>query len=220
MTGVLKDPFVLLASWMLFLMELVSPGADEGILHAGPVDPGIEDHHLMARLRSGDRGAFELLFEKWKRPLISFFYRSTGDYHQAEDLTLEVAMKVYRARKRYEPRAKFSTWLFQIAHNCLRDAWRRKRPVFLAGADRASPEWVYPEAVDTVEANQVSQWEEWLAHALKSVPRSEKTALLLVAQQGMSPAEAADVMGIKPNHLRVLLYKVRNRLKILRQETL
>jgi DNA-directed RNA polymerase specialized sigma24 family protein len=63
-------------------------------------------------------------------------------------------------------------------------------------------------------------WEDWLAYALKGVPESERTALLLVAQQGMAPAEAAEIMNITPNHLRVLLHKARNRLRELREETL
>jgi RNA polymerase sigma-70 factor (ECF subfamily) len=216
MTGVFHNPLSLLAGWLLQMALQAAEGNREAEHAGGAIDDG--DHLLMARLQGGDRQAFDLLFEKWKRPLISFFYRSTGDYHAAEDLTLEVAMRVYQARDRYVARAKFSTWLFQIARNRLRDAWRRKGPTLGQAADGFSPEWDYPETTDTADPHEQRLWEEWLMEALKSAPESERTALLLVAQQGMTPSEAAETMNLTPNHLRVLLNKARNRLKTFRKE--
>lgn len=220
MTGVFPSPVFPMANWFLLLLAGSVPSGDAVDAERAGLPGEADDHVLMARLKSGDHKAFEQLFDKWKRPLISFFYRSTGDYHQAEDLTLEVAMKVYRARDRYQPSARFSTWLFQIAHNLLRDQWRLKRPVLHRGGGGDSPQWDYPETADSLDPSQILAWEEWLSHALKSVPDSERTALLLVVQQGLTPAEAAESMQITPNHLRVLLNKVRNRLKSIREETL
>lgn len=217
MTGVLQDPISLLISWLAFSRLAGSPGesASSHTSHSGQE----EDHILMAAIREGDTKAFGELFEKWKRPLISFFFRSLGDYHWSEDLALEVALKVYRASGAYQPRAKFSTWLFQIAYNCLRDALRKKRPLFIEGTVNDPVEWNYPELGDAPE-QETEAWEEWLLHALESVPESEKTALLLVTQQGMTPSEAAEVMKISPNHVRVLLNKVRNRLREIREQVL
>jgi RNA polymerase sigma factor (sigma-70 family) len=155
MTAVFPNPAFPLANWVLLLLagSVASRDVEQAERASLPVEA--DDHELMARLKAGDGKAFEQLFDKWKRPLISFFYRSTGDYHQAEDLTLEVAMKVYRARDRYQPRARFSTWLFQIAHNRLRDQWRLKRPVFHHAADGELPQWDYPETAAALDPNQV-----------------------------------------------------------------
>ena len=218
MTGVLQDPISLLLSWLTFSTVTNSPGGIGARRTSLPVPH--EDHALMEAIASGDAKAFEELFDKWKRPLISFFFRSLGDYHWSEDLTLEVALKVYRASKAYQPKAKFSTWLFQIAYNCLRDALRKKRPAFLEGTVNDPAQWVYPELADATQDAQIEAWEEWLMRALDSVPESEKTALLLITQQGMTPSEAADVMQISPNHVRVLLNKVRNRLREIRENVL
>lgn len=218
MTGVLQDPISLLISWLACSMAAAGPGETTGE-HSSHASAE-EDHALMAAIGNGDTKAFEQLFEKWKRPLISFFFRSLGDYHWSEDLALEVALKVYRASETYQPRAKFSTWLFQIAYNCLRDALRRKRPVFLGDTGNNAAEWSYPEPPGSHAEPELNKWEEWLRHALESVPESEKTALLLVTQQGMTPTEAADVMKISPNHVRVLLNKVRARLREIRENVL
>ncbi|HKJ90029.1 MAG TPA: sigma-70 family RNA polymerase sigma factor [Oceanipulchritudo sp.] len=174
----------------------------------------------MKQVREGDGDAFRRLFDKWKLPLVGFFYRSTGDYHRAEDLAMEVAQKVYRNREKYQPRARFSTWLFQIARNCLRDSWRRKAPVAGAGEPLHGPEWHYPQAVDAEDPQTVLEWEEWLRHALTTFPETERTALLLVVQQEMKPSEAAEVLEVTPNHLRVILNRARNRLKKIREDPL
>lgn len=218
-TGVLQFIAPCLARWV---MSFAGPSKGEAAALTGATGPAMaeEDHFLMARIREGDSAAFEQLFDKWKRPLISFFYRSLGDYHLSEDLTLEVAFKVYRSRKRYLPKAQFSTWLFQIARNCLIDRSRRRQPEFHQADDAEQPDWTYPEDADPLDERQSRMWEDWLAYALERVPESEKTALLLVSQQGMAPGEAAEIMNITPNHMRVLLHKARNRLRELREETL
>jgi len=179
-----------------------------------------EDHALMASLKAGNNDAFTHLFNKWKTRLISFFFRSTGDYQLAEDLALKVAMKVFRSASRYQPKARFSTWLFQIARNTLRDHWRHLDPaptIPEGDAAEMADQWSYRATSSNLDPTRIPQWEDWLMHALQSVPESERTALLLVVQQDMSPAEAAEVMDVTPNHLRVLLHKVRQRLKNLRE---
>jgi RNA polymerase sigma-70 factor (ECF subfamily) len=60
---------------------------------------------------AGDSEALRDLIDKWKKPLINFFYRSLGSYAESEDLAQQVFIKLYRAAERYEARAKFSTFL-------------------------------------------------------------------------------------------------------------
>lgn len=216
MTGVIQ-PFLFAANrWSQFLMEA---GPGQGISGEESALPAVEDEDLllMQRLQGGDPDAFAKLFEKWKRPLISFFFRSTGNYHTAEDLALEVAAKVYTARHRYRPRARFSTWMFQIARNRLIDWYRRNGNRSESSASFADIEWAYPGMGNSSDDHERKVWEEWLQSALMDLPESEKTALLLVVQQGMTPSEAAETMKIKPNHLRVLLSNGRKRLRLLRE---
>ena len=83
---------------------------------------------LMLRVKRGDRAAFAELVEKYKQPVMNLVYRTLRDATEAEDLAQIVFLQVYKSAKRYESRAKFSTWLFTIARNlCLNEIRRRSR---------------------------------------------------------------------------------------------
>lgn len=81
----------------------------------------------MLRVRDGDRKAFEELFVKYRKPILNLIYAYVGERARAEDLCQEVFMKVYRVRETYEPKAKFTTWLWTIAKNTAYDAVRKKK---------------------------------------------------------------------------------------------
>src|ERR1017187_10875286 len=86
------------------------------------------DAALMFRVKRGDRAAFAELVEKYKQPVMNLVYRTLRDETEAEDLAQNVFLQVYKSAKRYESRAKFSTWLFTIARNlCLNEIRRRSR---------------------------------------------------------------------------------------------
>lgn len=171
-----------------------------------PVDDEPTDEELMLSLAQGDEQAFHQLFERWKRPLISYFYRSLNDYHRAEDLALMVASKVYAARSNYRILSKFSTWMFQIAQNLLRDEFRRQRT---HKSRMLVPELDYGDSPETQDPRAVAEMEEWLMQTISSLKAHERDLILLVYQQGFTPTEAAEIMGIKPNYARVMLHKIR-----------
>src|ERR1700740_1922129 len=75
------------------------------------------DVQLMLDVKAGDEQSFELLLQRYRRPLVNFLYRMVRNREQAEDLAQEVFIRVYRARADYVPSAKFTTWLFRIATN-------------------------------------------------------------------------------------------------------
>ena len=85
------------------------------------------DVQLMLDVKAGDGTSFELLLQRYRTPLVNFLDRMVRNREQAEDLAQEVFLRVYRAREDYGPSAKFTTWLFRIATNLLRDHWRRPR---------------------------------------------------------------------------------------------
>src|SRR4051812_44981683 len=73
------------------------------------------DAELMLRVREGDGDSFTVLLERHRVPVIHFLYRMIQNQAIAEELAQEVFLRVYRSRGTYEPRAKFTTWLFRIA---------------------------------------------------------------------------------------------------------
>jgi RNA polymerase sigma-70 factor (ECF subfamily) len=85
------------------------------------------DTRLMLRVREGEREAFAELVEKYQHRLVAVLHHLVGNPDEAEDLAQEVFLRVFRARKKYRARAKFSTWLFTIANNLALNALRRRR---------------------------------------------------------------------------------------------
>src|SRR5438046_653431 len=92
----------------------------------------------MIAVRDDEPGAFEELVEKYQHRLVAVLHHLVGHEQEAEDLAQEVFLRIYRARKKYRARAKFSTWLFTIANNLASNALRnrqRKRVVPLPATD-------------------------------------------------------------------------------------
>ena len=99
------------------------------------------DIRLMLRVRDDEAGAFEELVEQYQHRLVAVMHHLVGNAEEAEDLAQEVFLRVYRARKKYRPRSKFSTWLFTIANNLALNSLRsrQRKPVVPLAAARLRP---------------------------------------------------------------------------------
>src|SRR5207249_4747461 len=82
---------------------------------------------LMLRVQEDEPGAFEEMIQRYWTRIFGHFFRRLGDRQEAEDLAQDVFLRLYRYRKRYQPRAKFATWLFHITQNVVRNAIRSRR---------------------------------------------------------------------------------------------
>ena len=91
-------------------------------------DKNDPDIALMLRVKDGDLSAYEALVEKFKQPVMNLVYRLIHDIDEAEDISQNVFVQVWKTRERYEPNSKFTTWLFTIARNLgLNEIRRRTR---------------------------------------------------------------------------------------------
>ncbi len=95
-----------------------------------------DDAALVVQALRGDRGAFETLVRRHRRPLVNHLYRQIGQREAALDLAQEVFLKVYQSLGSYDPRYRFTTWLYRIASNAAIDQFRRRHvPTCGLGAD-------------------------------------------------------------------------------------
>jgi RNA polymerase sigma-70 factor (ECF subfamily) len=148
------------------------------------------DEELMLAYRDGDAGAFEKLYARHRGALYRFVLRSLKDRSIAEELFQEAWIRVIEARKRYAPSARFTTWLYTIAHNLLVDHWRRKGLVLVELNDEhASPD----NPARQVEARQSAAR---FLQALEALPPAQREAFLLHEEAGMTVAEIAVATGI------------------------
>lgn len=184
-----------------------------------------EDARLMLRFGDGDRAAFETLFRRYTPPLIHFLARMVGDRARAEELTQDVFVRIHQARERYEPRARFSTWMFGIARrlalNELDRAHRKRESSLEQAADRTGGELdrasADPGPEELVSAARTG---ERIDRALEALPERQRTALVLRTDQRLSYDEIAQVLDTTPASVKSLLNRARTQLVgALKEET-
>src|SRR5256885_17038221 len=137
------------------------------------------DEHLMLAYAGGDAAAFEALYARHKGSLLRFVLRSVKGEALAEELFQEIWMRAIEARERYRPEAKFTTWLFTIAHNRIVDHWRAKglALVSLDDEEHAGVEAVPPPSAEPHANPQAARTARQLAPALAAPRPSHPLAL-------------------------------------------
>ena len=167
-----------------------------------------ESDSLVARAQSGDRAAFaELVAENY-----DFVFRTawkwTGKREDAEDVTQEVCVKLAGAIRSFDGRSAFSSWLYRVTLNAVRDLQRArtrqsKRAKSLA---EISPDEAPPEQEDEVAESQL-----WAA--VRRLPEKQRDAVLLVYADELSHAEAAAAMGVKEATISWYVHEARKTLR-------
>ncbi len=158
------------------------------------------DEQLMLAYREGDAAAFDRLYARHKGALFRFVLRSIRQRALAEELYQEIWMRVIEARARYQPQARFTTWLYTIAHNRIVDHWRKRglQLVSLDGEDPEAP--AHAEAAanpgdEPLRRLEAREQLERFARALEALPPAQREAFLLREEAGMSVAEIARATG-------------------------
>jgi RNA polymerase sigma-70 factor (ECF subfamily) len=180
------------------------------------------DIRLMIQVRTDVVGAFETLVERYQNRLVGILFHLVGNRDEAEDLCQEVFLRIYKARKGYRPRAKFSTWLFTIANNLALNYIRSKgrNPSVPIGPSSNDSKAVVSvaqqlagrEGTPSTEMRQ-AELSEIVRDALAVLNEDQKLAVLLNKFEEMSYAEIADVMGRSPAAVKSLLARARNQLR-------
>jgi RNA polymerase sigma-70 factor (ECF subfamily) len=180
------------------------------------------DVRLMLEVRNGDAHAFEALMLRYQHRVLSLLAHLVGSRDLAEDLTQEVFLRVYRARDRYVPGAKFSTWLFTIAGNVASNARRtkaRRKEVYLAPLASESAahslEAVALAASGLMPTRQIDKAELCAAvqQAILALNERQRMAVLLAKFEHFSYADIAQVMDMSPQAIKSLLSRARCNLR-------
>ena len=158
-----------------------------------------EDAQLMLAYARGEMRAFETLYARHRGALYRYLMRQARDGEVANDLFQEVWSRVVVNRSRYEPRAKFRTFLFTLAHNCFIDHCRRvkARPAGL-GIEDADAADLLPAAEETRPENTLERAEETRRYraALATLPPEQRDVYLLHEESDLSLDEIARVTGV------------------------
>jgi RNA polymerase sigma-70 factor, ECF subfamily len=149
------------------------------------------DGELILRTGNGDRGAFEVLYKRYARPVFGLALRRLGDRGRAEDAVQETFASVWRAARTYKPeRGPGAPWLYAVARNAIVDRGRMRLEPAVETPEEVSGE---PGPADQAEAS----WTSWRIHrALEELNENERTVIELAYWSGLSQSEVADYLGI------------------------
>src|SRR5690606_10397236 len=190
----------------------------------GEVDyRNLSDQEVIARALQGRETAYRELIDRYQKPVFSLVYRLVRDRELAEDLAQETFIKVLNALDRYDPRYKFSSWIFKIAHNTALDQLRKKELATLS-LD-GSPHATDAEEVDATVLTAIASDETpedyaanrelgtVLERACATRRPESRTAIILWHVEGRPYDESAEIMGVPLGTVKTYIHRARGELR-------
>jgi RNA polymerase sigma-70 factor (ECF subfamily) len=185
------------------------------------------DTRLMLGVRDDEPGAFEELVARYQSRLVGVMHHLIGNLQEAEDLAQEVFLRVYRARKKYRARCKFSTWFFTIANNLALNVLRarQRRPVVRLNTRDSGPlgprpaeQLVHDSGSQPSKRVQQTELAAVIRQALDGLNERQRLAVILNKFEDMNYAEIAEVMGLTTKAVKSLLCRARENLRAALQD--
>jgi RNA polymerase sigma factor (sigma-70 family) len=187
-----------------------------------PRDADTSDEQLMIAYRDGDAGAFDTLYRRHKGPVYRYMLRQCRDAGVADELFQDVWMNLIRARESYTVQAKFTTYIYKLAHNRLIDHYRKHGQATMVSLDldsdenEAAPVVAEPVAAPRDEPERhldIKQQAAKLLELLGMLPEPQREAFVMQYEGGMSVEEIADATGVTretaKSRLRYAMAKIR-----------
>jgi RNA polymerase sigma-70 factor, ECF subfamily len=190
---------------------------DDQIGPPGRSPEDAEDIRLMALVGAGEEGAFEQLVERHQRLVIGTVGRMLGSGSDAEDIAQQVFVRVWKNAKRYEPRAKFTTWLLKITRNLVFNELRRRSRHPQVPLQSESDEEERPLKDEQAVAPDASLLEHELQQAvdaaISNLPETQRMAVVLRRYEELSYEEIAAAMDQSVSAVKSLLFRARTELR-------
>ncbi|MFN8007850.1 MAG: RNA polymerase sigma factor [Terriglobia bacterium] len=172
------------------------------------------DTELMLKVKAGDREAFTELVRRYRKPLINFIFRFTGNSGEAEELTQDVFVKVFQSAPKYEAKAAFSTWLYRIATHCALNAIRDRKSHLMHSIEMETEESGKMLVTQLADGKPLTEehllQEEKLVcirKAIFSLPENQRLAVLLMKYQDLSLKETAEVLKCSETAVKSLIFR-------------
>ena len=162
------------------------------LAYARTMEPAAEDTALMLRYKDGDVAAFETLYRRHNDALYRYLLRLCRHRDNADDIFQEVWGKIIKAADRYRPTAKFTTFLYRVAHNCFIDHLRRNKR-HLAADNAVEPDTQAHHGDGPEQDAEKLLARQRLESALLTLPEEQRDAFLLHEEAGLSLDQIAAV---------------------------
>ena len=175
------------------------------------------DEELMSSCRDGDEAAFEILYRRYEKPILSFVYRVVMSAADAEDLCQETFFRVVQAKKTYQASGQFKTWLFRIALNVCRDRIRRMRfrsyesldgPVISHEDQDIQPcKGICNSSSDPAKRAEAEEMNALVQKAFATLPENQRTVIVLKEYHALTFPEIAEIMECPIGTAKSLNYR-------------
>lgn len=182
-----------------------------------------EEKDIIERLRSGDKQAFEKLYEEYKKMVLYMAYDLTGVMQEAEDIMQETFTRVYTGIKKFRGESSLKTWIFKIMLNLCRSSNRRKKVASFFGISSVSrdgnEEYSIDIGINDDHADNIYHRQRLRAvrNAIIKLPGRQKEVFVMKHLKEMKISEIADVLGSPEGTVKANLFKavqsLRNMLK-------
>ncbi|MCM8757122.1 MAG: sigma-70 family RNA polymerase sigma factor [Candidatus Omnitrophica bacterium] len=167
---------------------------------------------LLARTAAGEKAAFNEIIRKYQTALINFIYRLVGDRHLSEEIAQETFLRIYQSASHYKPKAKFSTYLYQVAKNVALNVLRHRK--FVTFFQQPFPLLLnFQLKTEESEQENRQQLRQLVQQALNKLPFAQRTAIILAKYEGLSYEEIASVMKTSVPAVKSLIYRAKETLK-------
>jgi len=167
------------------------------------LDP-ISDTAIMLKVKAGDIDKLGLLYERHHRMLFAFFWRMSGRHVESEDLIQEVFYRILKNRTKYKGKGKFSSWMFQIAHNVWADHYKKHHTTDLKDDMEG---WDLHDGLGADEQIEKEEQLRQLRAALNALPGDRREVLILSRYHGMKYSEIAKISGSTEGAVKLKVYR-------------
>jgi RNA polymerase sigma-70 factor (ECF subfamily) len=192
---------------------------NEPSFQADAGDDPARDLRLMELVRQGDPDAFRELVELHQNRVIGTVARMLGDDSEAEDLAQQVFVRVWRNASRWEPTAKFTTWLYTILRNLVFNECRRRSRHKTTSLDAATDDDEHPRQFEDGHAKAPdttlldAEMQDAIERSIQELPEAQRMAVVLRRYQDVSYEEIAEVLDLSVPAVKSLLFRARTELR-------
>lgn len=171
----------------------------------------VADTYYIAKIQAGETEYFARVLERYSQPVFSLIVKMTGRREDAEELTQDVFMKVFRSLDHFQGNSSFSTWLYRIAYNTAISALRKRKDEWAVMEESIAGRIDEDEAEYELESIREEQI-DCLEKALEQLPPDERTLILLFYMQEKSIEDIAAIMELSVSNVKTKLHRIRKKL--------
>ena len=172
-----------------------------------------QDIRAIAKIRQGDRNAFSDIVDKYKGLIYNLVTKITGNSLEAEDITQDVFIQIYKNLNRYDVTKRFFPWMYTVALNVIRNKQTKRTPLVLSSEQEGlADKWL--KYLDTPEKTvAIAQQQMILARCILDLPIKQREAIVLRYYQGLAFEEIAEIQSCSVSAAKMRVYRCLEQLK-------